>query len=86
MGATRRRFIGPGGIGLLSALLLVSGIVEAFVTPSGLPTWARIGIGAVVWLAFLSYVVVLGRRGVREGDLGDVTDNAAVTDTLPYAG
>lgn len=70
----------------LVVVLLVSGIVEAFVTPSGLPTWARIGIGVVVWLAFLSYVVVLGRRGVREGDLGDVTDRAAVTATLPYAG
>jgi uncharacterized membrane protein SpoIIM required for sporulation len=70
----------------LVVVLLVSGVVEAFVTPSGLPTWARIGLGAVVWLAFLSYVVVLGRRGVREGDLGDVADRAAVTETLPYAG
>jgi uncharacterized membrane protein SpoIIM required for sporulation len=70
----------------LVVVLLVSGVVEAFVTPSGLPTWARIGIGAVVWLAFLAYVVVLGRRGVREGDLGDVADRAAVTETLPYAG
>ena len=32
----------------LVAVLLVSGVIEAFVTPSGLPTWARIGIGAVV--------------------------------------
>jgi len=70
----------------LVVVLLVSGMVEAFVTPSGLPTWARIGIGAIVWVAFLTYVVVLGRRGVREGDLGDVTDRAAVTDTLPYSG
>ncbi|HSD78361.1 MAG TPA: stage II sporulation protein M, partial [Solirubrobacteraceae bacterium] len=70
----------------LVVVLLVSGVVEAFVTPSGLPTWARIGIGAAVWLAFLSYVVVLGRRAVREGDLGDVVDRAAVTETLPYAG
>ena len=70
----------------LVVVLLVSGLVEAFVTPSGLPIWARIGIGAVVWLAFLAYVVVLGRRGVREGDTGDVSDRAAVTETLPYAG
>ena len=32
----------------LVVVLFVSGIVEAFVTPSGLPTWARIGIGFVV--------------------------------------
>jgi uncharacterized membrane protein SpoIIM required for sporulation len=70
----------------LVVVLLVSGLVEAFVTPSGLPTAARIGIGAVVWVAFLSYVVVLGRRGVREGDTGDVADRAGVTETLPYAG
>jgi hypothetical protein len=34
----------------------------------------------------LTYVVVLGRRGEREGDTGDVTDRAATTATLPYAG
>jgi len=70
----------------LIVVLLVSGVVEAFVTPSGLPTWARIAIGATVWIAFLTYVVVLGRRGVREGDVGDVVDRASVTETLPYAG
>ena len=31
----------------LAATLFVSGVIEAFVTPSGLPTWARIGIGVV---------------------------------------
>ena len=28
----------------LTGVLLVSGVIEAFVTPSGLPTWARVGI------------------------------------------
>jgi uncharacterized membrane protein SpoIIM required for sporulation len=70
----------------LVVVLLVSGLVEAFVTPSGLPTWARVGIGAIVWLTFLTYVVVLGRRAEGEGDMGDVADRAAVTETLPYAG
>lgn len=70
----------------LVVVLLVSGIVEAFVTPSSLPTWARIGIGVCVWLAFLAYVVVLGRRAERAGDLGDVADRGAVTEVLPYAG
>jgi uncharacterized membrane protein SpoIIM required for sporulation len=58
-------------IGLVG-VLMVSGAIEAFVTPSGLPTWARIGIGAIVELAFLSYVAVLGRRAVEAGDTGDV--------------
>jgi uncharacterized membrane protein SpoIIM required for sporulation len=57
----------------LVGVLLVSGVIEAFVTPSGLPTWARIGIGALAELAFLSYVVVLGRRGLRAGASGDLT-------------
>ncbi len=70
----------------LIVVLFVSGLVEAFVTPSGLPTWARIAVGATVWIAFLTYVFVLGRRGVREGDLGDVVDRASVTEVLPYAG
>ena len=45
----------------LTAVLLVSGILEGFVTPSGLPTMARIAIGATVEAAFLTYVAALGR-------------------------
>ncbi|MFI6350448.1 stage II sporulation protein M [Streptomyces sp. NPDC050560] len=66
---------GRAAIGMalgLALVLLVSGAVEAFVTPSGLPTWARIGIGVVAEAAFLTYVYVLGGRAVREGDTGDL--------------
>jgi uncharacterized membrane protein SpoIIM required for sporulation len=70
----------------LVVVLLVSGVVEAFVTPSPLPTWARIALGALVWITFLAYVVVLGRRADRVGDIGDVADPAAVTAVAPYAG
>lgn len=69
----------------LAATLLVSGAVEAFVTPSPLPTWARVGIGTTVWLAFLAYVVVLGGRAVRLGSLGAV-EGAGATDVVPTAG
>jgi uncharacterized membrane protein SpoIIM required for sporulation len=68
----------------LAVTLFVSGVVEAFVTPSGLPTWARVGVGAVVWLAFLAYVVVLGGRAVRAGETGDVRGSAAA-DRVPTA-
>ena len=44
-------------------VLLVSGLIEGFVTPSGLPTAVRIGIGVVVESAFLAYVFVLGAAG-----------------------
>ncbi|MFE0194099.1 stage II sporulation protein M [Streptomyces sp. NPDC058989] len=68
----------------LAAVLFISGALEGFITPSGLPTWARIGIGAAVELAFLLYVYVLGGRAVRAGTTGDVdaTDRDA---TLPTA-
>lgn len=68
----------------VAVLLLISGVIEAFVTPSGLPTWARIGIGAAVEAAFLVYVFVLGRRAARAGATGDL-ERADVADTAPTA-
>jgi uncharacterized membrane protein SpoIIM required for sporulation len=64
------------------AVLAVSGAIEAFVTPSSLPTWARISIGVVAVTAFLSYVLVLGRRAVAAGATGDIEEAA---DLLPMA-
>jgi uncharacterized membrane protein SpoIIM required for sporulation len=69
----------------LTVALLVSGALEAFVTPSHLPAGVKIAIGAVVWAAFMTYVVVLGRRGVRAGDEGDLSADQ-VGDALPTAG
>ncbi len=60
----------------LVLVLLVSGLIEAFVTPSGLPTWGRITIGAVAELAFLGYALGLGGRAWRAGHTGDVADDA----------
>ncbi|MEU0084920.1 stage II sporulation protein M [Streptomyces sp. NPDC006274] len=58
----------------LALVLFVSGVIEGFVTPSGLPTWARITIGIVAELAFLAYVYILGGRAARAGDSGDVEE------------
>jgi uncharacterized membrane protein SpoIIM required for sporulation len=58
----------------LVAMLLVSGVIEAFVTPSPLPTWARVSIGVIVELAFLTYVVVLGSRAIHAGESGDLDE------------
>jgi uncharacterized membrane protein SpoIIM required for sporulation len=76
------RLAGVATLGL-AGVLLVSGVIEAFVTPSGLPTWARIAIGVVAEVAFLSYVIVLGHRGVRAGATGDLTpeESAALVPT-----
>jgi uncharacterized membrane protein SpoIIM required for sporulation len=64
-------------------VLLVSGVIEAFVTPSPLPTWARIGIGACAEAAFLTYVIVLGRRAVAAGLSPDIEE---APDVVPVAG
>ncbi|HVF04542.1 MAG TPA: stage II sporulation protein M [Frankiaceae bacterium] len=58
-------------LGLVAAFA-VAGFTEAYVTPSGLPTWARIAWGVVVEVAFIAYVLVLGRRAVRNGETGDL--------------
>jgi uncharacterized membrane protein SpoIIM required for sporulation len=42
-------------LGLMLAFV-VAGIIEGFVTPSPLPTWARVGVGAAVEIAFLAYL------------------------------
>ncbi|MGW2442523.1 stage II sporulation protein M, partial [Streptomyces goshikiensis] len=68
----------------LAAVLFVSGLIEGFVTPSGLPTWARITIGVAAEAAFLTYVYVLGGRASRAGEVGDV-EAADQTATLPTA-
>ncbi len=70
-------------IGLVG-VLLVSGLIEGFVTPSGLPTWARVGIGVLALAAFLAYVLVLGRRAAREGVTGDL-DRRDLGDRVPVA-
>jgi uncharacterized membrane protein SpoIIM required for sporulation len=60
----------------LVVVLFVSGVIEAFVTPSGLPTWARIGIGVAAEVAFLVYVFVVGRRASEAGHTGDTSADA----------
>jgi uncharacterized membrane protein SpoIIM required for sporulation len=69
----------------LVAVLFISGVIEAFVTPSPLPTWARIAIGILAEAAFFTYVFTLGRYAVRAGETGDVgaTDRA---DAAPVVG
>jgi uncharacterized membrane protein SpoIIM required for sporulation len=66
----------------LVVVLLVSGLIEGLVTPSPLPTWARIGIGVAAEAAFLTYVIHFGRRAAKAGETGDLDrapDTAPVT-------
>ena len=66
----------------LIVVLAVSGVIEAFVTPSPLPTWARIGIGAVAEVSFLIYVFFFGSRALRAGESGDIEQ---APDMVPVA-
>ena len=59
----------------LAVMLLTSGFIEGFVTPSGLPTWLRIGIGVVAEALFLVWVFVYGRRAHHAGITGDLRDD-----------
>jgi uncharacterized membrane protein SpoIIM required for sporulation len=69
--AREGRTAGTVALGLV-AVLMVSGVIEAFVTTSGLPTWARVGIGITAELAFFAYVFVLGRQAFHRGATGDI--------------
>lgn len=60
-------------IGLVCSLL-VSGLIEGFVTPSALPVWAKIGIGSLALAAFLFYMLYLGRRAALAGETGDLDE------------
>jgi uncharacterized membrane protein SpoIIM required for sporulation len=68
-------------IGLVG-VLLVSGAIEGFVTGYVSTTWLRIGIGVVAEAAFLTYVFVLGRRAVKQGETGD---DGITPDVAPIA-
>ena len=79
--AEEGRALIAGAIGL-ALVLFVSGLIEGFVTPSGLPTWARIAIGVVAELLFLAWVFGPGRRAARAGVTGDLTGDLR-GDVLP---
>lgn len=70
-------FAETGRSGMVVALGLVvplfaSGLVEAFVTPRPWPIPLKLTIGALVWLAFLTYVFAFGAIARSRGQTGDV--------------
>lgn len=69
--AREGRTAGTVALGLV-AVLAVSGVIEAFVTPSPLDTWARVGIGIIAEAAFFAYVFVVGRAAHARGHTGDL--------------
>jgi uncharacterized membrane protein SpoIIM required for sporulation len=66
----------------LAAVLAVSGVIEAFVTPSPLPPQARLAIGALAEAAFLAYIWWFGRRASALPGAGDI-DSSLAEDLAP---
>lgn len=60
-------------IGLILALLL-SGVIEGFVTRQDWPWPIKTGIGTIALAAFLAYQWILGRRAARAGETGDLVE------------
>ncbi len=58
----------------LIVVLGVSGVIEAFITPSSLPSFVRIGIGALAEVTFLAYVIVAGRRAEQRNLTADISE------------
>jgi uncharacterized membrane protein SpoIIM required for sporulation len=54
----------------LVLVFITAGIIEGFITPSPLPTAARVGVGVAVEVAFVAYVVAFGQRAARAGLTG----------------
>jgi uncharacterized membrane protein SpoIIM required for sporulation len=78
--AEQGRAVVAVAVGLVG-VLLVAGLIEAVVTPSPLPTFARIGIGVAAEIAFLAYIFHFGRKAARAGETGDVDDAPDVVPT-----
>jgi hypothetical protein len=61
----------------LVLVLLVSGIVEGFVTPSPFPCGPRSLLGPLVLAGYWVYTLVLGGKAARAGVTGDLEANDA---------
>ena len=79
--ASEGRALATVAIGLVFALAL-SGAVEGFVAPQTWPWQVKIALGAAALAVFLVYMLVVGRRAVRLGETGDLTEYEAGTPTL----
>lgn len=71
--AEQGRAVVAVAVGLV-AVLAVSGLIEALVTPSPLPTWLRIGVGVLAEALFLAYIIHFGRKAMAAGESGDIAE------------
>ena len=62
---------------------VVAGFIEAFVTPSSLPTAARVSIGVLVESVLLLWVIGVGRRATSRGLTGRFGEIAVPVEARP---
>ena len=74
----------------LTAMFVLAGLIEGFITGRGLPVGARVGIGALGWVAALAYFGIRGRAAALGGETGMLrsppptwADRAAVAGAAP---
>lgn len=60
-------------IGLMT-MFLGAGLIEGFITGSGLPVGVRVGIGVLLWATYVTYLVVQGRLAAASGATGLLID------------
>jgi len=70
-------------VGGLVIAFIAAGLIEAWITPSGLPTWARVGFGLGIGALFWSYVLVLGRSAASRGLTGIVGEQPQTSSSRP---
>ena len=60
----------------LVVTFVAAGLIEGFVTGSGLPTFVRVGVGALAWVAFVAYLWGRGRAAAAAGLTGALGEEA----------
>lgn len=67
----------------VSAVFVVAGLIEGFVTGSGLPALARVFIGVAFWVAFVGYLYVQGKAAAAKGLTGAMNETPAPAPASP---
>ncbi len=68
-------------VSIILGLIIVfvfAGLIEGFVTPSPLETWARISIGVAAFVAFWSYILAFGPSAAAQGHTGSINDSMRI--------
>jgi uncharacterized membrane protein SpoIIM required for sporulation len=60
----------------LIVTFIAAGLIEGFVTGSGLPAALRVGVGAAAWVCFVAYLFTRGRAAAAAGLTGSMGEEA----------